>query len=36
MQKIKEKILESKKIIITAHVNPDGDAIGAGLALLGR
>ena len=35
MQKIKEKILESKKIIITAHVNPDGDAIGAGLALLG-
>ena len=35
MQKIKEKILESKKIIITAHVSPDGDAIGAGLALLG-
>lgn len=35
MQKIKEKILESKKIIITAHVNPDGDAVGAGLALLG-
>lgn len=31
---IKNKIIESKKIFITAHVNPDGDAIGAGLALL--
>lgn len=31
---IKKKIVESKKILITAHVNPDGDAIGAGLALL--
>jgi len=31
---IKNKIMESKKILITAHVNPDGDAIGAGLALL--
>ena len=30
---IKNKIIESKKIFITAHVNPDGDAIGAGLAL---
>lgn len=31
---IKNKIAKSKKIFITAHVNPDGDAIGAGLALL--
>ena len=31
---IKNKIVESKKILITSHVNPDGDAIGAGLALL--
>lgn len=31
---IKNKIMESKKILITAHVNPDGDAVGAGLALL--
>lgn len=31
---IKNEIIKSKKIFITAHVNPDGDAIGAGLALL--
>ena len=31
---IKNKIAKSKKIFITAQVNPDGDAIGAGLALL--
>lgn len=30
---IKNKIQESKNIVVTAHVNPDGDAIGAGLAL---
>lgn len=30
---IKDKIEASKNIIVTAHVNPDGDAIGAGLAL---
>lgn len=30
---IKNKIQESKKIVVTAHINPDGDAIGAGLAL---
>lgn len=30
---IKEKIMKSKRIIVTAHINPDGDAIGAGLAL---
>lgn len=29
---IKNKIATSKKIVVTAHVNPDGDAIGAGLA----
>lgn len=32
--KIREKILNSKNIIITAHISPDGDAIGAGIALL--
>ena len=31
---IKNEIIKSKKIFITSHVNPDGDAIGAGLALL--
>lgn len=31
---IKNKIEESRNILITAHVNPDGDAIGAGLALV--
>ena len=31
---IKDKITESKNILVTAHVNPDGDAIGAGLALM--
>jgi phosphoesterase RecJ-like protein len=28
-----EKIKKSKNIIITSHINPDGDAIGASLAL---
>jgi len=31
---IYNKINESNQIIITSHVNPDGDAIGAGLGLL--
>lgn len=31
---IKKKIQESKNILITSHVNPDGDAIGSGLALM--
>lgn len=30
---IKNKILESQKIIVTAHINPDGDAIGAAISL---
>ena len=31
---IKEKIFaEEKNIVVTSHVNPDGDAIGSGLAL---
>jgi len=30
---LKEKIKEAKKIVITAHVNPDGDAIGSSLAM---
>ena len=32
-QEIKDEIDKCKNIIITAHINPDGDAIGAGLAL---
>lgn len=34
MKEIKEKIEQSNNIIITGHVNPDGDTVGAGLALL--
>lgn len=34
VNEIKEKILKSNSIIITAHISPDGDAVGAGLALL--
>ena len=33
MQKIAEKILKSDDFLIVAHVNPDGDAIGSGMAL---
>ena len=33
-EKIIEKIRESERIIIVSHVNPDGDAVGAGLGLL--
>lgn len=32
--KIKEKIEKANNILITGHINPDGDTIGAGLALL--
>ena len=28
-----EKLMAAKKLLITAHVNPDGDAIGSTLAL---
>ena len=31
---IRQKIENSSNILITTHVNPDGDAIGSGLALL--
>lgn len=31
---IRNKILESKRIVILTHVNPDGDAIGGSLGLL--
>lgn len=34
MKEIKEKIDQSNNIIIVGHVNPDGDTVGAGLALL--
>lgn len=30
---IRDKILESDNIVVVSHVNPDGDAIGSGLAL---
>lgn len=33
MEEVIKKIKESKKILITTHENPDGDGIGAGLAL---
>ncbi len=34
-QKIKEVLKTPSKILITAHTNPDGDAIGAALSLFG-
>ncbi len=34
--KIREKIFQSKKILITTHINPDGDGIGSGLALVNK
>ncbi len=33
VKEIGEKILESKKILISSHLRPDGDSIGTGLAL---
>lgn len=32
-EKIIDKIVESERILILSHVNPDGDAVGAGLGL---
>lgn len=32
--KIQEIIKNSKEVVITTHINPDGDGIGSGLALL--
>ena len=34
LQDISKVILDSKKIGITYHVSPDGDAVGSALALL--
>ncbi len=34
IEKIKKLINQSKKILITTHINPDGDGIGSGLALM--
>jgi bifunctional oligoribonuclease and PAP phosphatase NrnA len=34
MKEIVEKIKAGKRIMITTHVNPDGDGIGAGLGLM--
>lgn len=34
MKEIKEKIEQSDSIVIAGHINPDGDTVGAGLALL--
>ena len=33
MKDIKDLLLEKSKILITTHVNPDGDAIGSSLGL---
>ena len=30
---IKSEIEKNRNIILTAHINPDGDAVGSGLAL---
>ena len=32
-KEIKDTIDDNKNIILTAHVNPDGDAVGSGLGL---
>ena len=34
LQEIKEKILKAQNIVLTTHINPDGDALGSVLALL--
>ena len=33
MKDIKDLLLDKSKILITTHVNPDGDAIGSSLGL---
>ena len=33
IDKAKQLISEAKKIVLTAHLNPDGDALGSTLAL---
>ena len=33
MQDFLEKINQAKEIIITAHIAPDGDAVGSSLAM---
>lgn len=32
-QEIQKEIIEADRIILTAHINPDGDAVGSGLAM---
>ena len=32
-KEIKDTIEKNENIILTAHVNPDGDAVGSGLGL---
>lgn len=34
LKETSERLLKAQKIVITAHVNPDGDAIGSSLGLL--
>ena len=34
LEEIKNEILKAKNIILTAHTNPDGDALGSVLAFL--
>ena len=33
MEKILEEFNKANRILVTGHVNPDGDCVGAGLAL---
>ena len=34
LKEVAEKISAAEKILVTAHINPDGDAIGSALAML--
>ena len=33
LQEAADKLREAGRIVVTAHVNPDGDALGSSLAL---
>ena len=35
MQAVLERLLDARRIVVTAHVRPDGDALGSALALAG-
>ncbi len=36
LEKLQGFIKQAKKILLSTHINPDGDGIGSGLALLGK